>query len=113
MGCPLYEDFSRGCVKKYRRVLQVPTFDICESDNYDECPMYNIIMKKVECCKYTPACDKEMDFGSWDFKHLKYIATNFCFYGKKENCAIYKLRKAGKDVPKELQPDGSKVELKL
>jgi len=112
MTCPMYKDYTRGCVKKYNRVLQVPTFDICESDNYDECPMYNIITNKVECCEYTPACDKEMDFGIWDIEHLKYIANNFCFHGKKKNCAIYKLRNASKEVPKELQPDGRMIELK-
>ncbi|MCJ7571703.1 MAG: hypothetical protein MUO82_07485 [Candidatus Thermoplasmatota archaeon] len=53
-----------------------------------------------------------MDFGSWDFEHLKYVATNFCFYGKKENCAIYKIRKASKEVPKELQPDDRMIKLK-
>ncbi len=71
--------------------------------------MYNIIEKKVECCEYTPVCDEEMDFSVWDFEHLKNIANNFCFYGKKEKCAIYELRKVGKDVPKGLQPDGSKI----
>ena len=109
MTCPLYKDSTRTCIRKYERVLKIQTFDICISNNYDECPMYNIIEKKVECCEYTPVCDEEMDFSVWDFEHLKNIANNFCFYGKKEKCAIYKLRKVGKDVPKGLQPDGSKI----
>ena len=32
---------------------------------------------------------------------------------KKENCAIYNLRKASKEVPKGLQPDGRMTELKM
>ncbi len=112
MSCPMYADFTRGCVKKYRKVIQIPSFDICKSDNYDECPMYNIIIKNVEYCEYTPICDEIMDFSSWDYEHLKYIATNFCFYGKKENCAIYNLKKENKIIPKGLQPDGRMIESK-
>ena len=112
MTCPMYKDYTRECVENYNRVLQVSSFDICETDKYNECPMYNIIMRKVECCEYTPECDKEMNFGIWDFEHLKYIATNFCFRGKKGNCAIFQLRNAGIEVPKGLQPDGKIVEVK-
>jgi len=110
MSCPLYKDFTRECVKHYNRILQFSSYNICESDNYDECPLYNIINKKVQCCEYTPACDEKMDFGNWDYEYLKYVANNFCFYGRKGDCAIYKLRTEKKAIPRALQPDGRMIE---
>ena len=112
MTCPLYNDYTRECVNKYKRVLKVPTYTVCNSDDFDECPMYEIIVKKVECCEFTPKCDEDMNFAIWDYELLKYIANNFCFHGKKVNCAIFKLRNEGKEIPEGLQPDGKIVELK-
>lgn len=112
MTCPMYKDYTRECVTSYESAIKVFSFDICDSDNYNECPLYNIITNKVEYCEYTHKCDEEMNFGSLDFEHIKDIATNFCFYGNKKKCAIYKLRKAGKKVPKGLQSDGKIIELK-
>jgi hypothetical protein len=111
MVCPLYKDYIRECVNNYKEVLQVPTYEVCESDNFNECPMYKIIVDKIECCEYTPECDKEMNFSIWDYEHLKNIANNYCFLGKKNKCAIYKLRKANRKVLNGLQPDGKIVKI--
>ncbi len=112
MTCPMYKDYTRECVSSYKSAIQVFSFDICDSNDYNECPLYNIITNKVDYCEYTHDCDVEMNFGSWNFEHIKHIANNFCFYGKKKNCAIYKLRKADKEIPKGLQPDGKIIEIK-
>jgi hypothetical protein len=107
MICPLFKDYTRECVKDYKCVIQVPTFDVCESGNYVECPIYNIITDKVEKCEYTSVCDENIPFAGVDFKRLKYIGNKFCLHGNERNCAIYKLRKIDKEVPKNLSPDGS------
>ncbi len=107
MTCPFFEDFTRECVKQYKRVIQVPAFDVCEMGDYVECPIYNIITDKVEKCEYTYVCDEDVNFAGVDFERLKYIANKFCLHGKEGNCAIYKLRKVGIEVPRDLSPDGS------
>ncbi len=113
MTCPLFIDYTRECVKKYKHVIQVPTFDICQSNNYSECPIYSMISGDAKKCEYTDICDKEISFIGVDFERLKYIGNKYCLHGNERNCAIYKLRKAGKKVPLALSPDGSIRELKI
>ena len=107
MTCPLYIDYTRECIRKYKRVIQVPSFDICQNNLYAECPIYNIISGYVKMCEYTDICDKEVPFIGVDFERLKYISNKFCLHRNEGNCAIYKLRKAGVEVPRDLSPDGS------
>jgi hypothetical protein len=113
MTCPFFKDFTRECVKEYKRVIQVTTFDVCESGNYVECSIYNMITDKVEKCEYTYVCDQDVNFAGVDFERLKYIGNKFCLHGNEGNCAIYKLRKAGKELPKNLSPDGHIMNLKM
>ena len=104
--CPLFVDYTRNCLTQYRSLFQTTTLNICESEDYQVCPLYQILIKKVECCEYTKECDKIMHLGNWGFKYLKYITKNYCFYGNKKKCMIYQLRQEEKEIPKGLKPNG-------
>jgi len=113
MACPLYEDFTRGCVTEFKEVVNLIDFKDCESeDEYKTCPFYRIINKEVTICEHTQFCRDRPTLGNLTMDVIKDHAINYCFSEGKVNCAVYKLMKEGKDVPDNLLADGSKVELK-
>ena len=117
MGCPLFEDVNRGyftrrCITRFEDVIQISNFDICVSDGYRDCPFYRIINKIEPICEFAEKCPMYFHIAESDFKELLTMTKEYCFSENYENCERYKLRKAGKDVPKELYPNGSIVELK-
>lgn len=112
MGCPMYKDFTRECITRFGGIIHFSSFDICEADGYRDCPFYRVINKIEPICEYAEKCSIYFFVGTFDFGELIAEAKKYCFSKNYENCERYKLRKAGKEPPKELYPDGSIVELK-
>ena len=89
------------------------SFDFCESDGYEECPMYKIINGKILPCEFMKKCRKRRDLKDFDFETIKRFANDFCLSENKVNCEVYKLYKSGKNVPIELSPDGTKLKIEV
>jgi len=116
MTCILYKDFSRGCVVKFKGLLKVSNYDVCQSqDEYKKCPFYRVITEPNVCCKYAEECINlrlKDTGGSVPYEAIAQVGEAYCFSDDNVNCAVYKLREAGKDVPIDISPDGSKIEMK-
>ena len=112
MSCPMYEDYTRKCIKFFKEFVSVDSFKICESDRYKERPMYRIINKTVQPCKFTKECIDNENYISLNIDEIIQMTNTYCLSDNRINCEIYKLRKAGKDVPNDLMADGSRVEVK-
>ena len=116
MTCPLFKIFTRGCIEKFKGIIRVGTYGVCQSqDGYTKCPFYRVIDEPDACCKYTEECINlrlKDTGGSVPYEAIVQVAETYCFSNNNVNCAIYKLREAGKDVPIDISPDGSKIEMK-
>ena len=55
MSCPLYEDYTRGCINVFPDVVTFSNFDVCESKAYQKCPIYHVINSKFRC-QYFHTC---------------------------------------------------------
>ena len=119
MTCPLYKDYTRGCIVEFPKLLSSVTYDFCDSDGYKICPFYKIIVEKKPSCEFVEEC------GSQFIKNAKYLFENpgsygeirnlieeYCLSDININCARYKLYKAGKKAPMLLLADGSKIKLR-
>lgn len=55
MGCPLYKNFTRLCIEKYQTIMKFDDLRFCESDSYNECPVYKIMNCNYNS-KYLDTC---------------------------------------------------------
>ena len=113
MSCPLFKDYARECVIKFEELVNIASFDFCKSDRYKECPMYKAIVEKVPLCEFLDLCASQIKYGNVDFEKIIILANSYCQSDNKVKCAIYKLRKADKDVPNDLLADGGRVSKRL
>jgi hypothetical protein len=120
MGCPLFEDFTRRCTTEFKELMLMITYGLCESDTYKVCPAYLVVSEKKQPCKYFHECTsqfkgliEEMGKNPKSFEKMLKIVGNYCLSDNKINCARIKFLKAGKDAPKDLFMDGSKVVLEI
>jgi hypothetical protein len=117
MACILYKDFSRGCIVKFKDLLKVSNYDVCQSqDGYKKCPFYRVIDEPDACCKYTEECINlclNNTGGSVPYKSMVQVGESYCFSDNNVNCVVYKLREEGKDVPIDISPDDSKIEMEI
>ncbi len=111
MSCPLYEDYTRMCVEDFKELVEVVSFDFCDTDGYEECPFYKIIKGKVIPCEFVEKCRERQELKPFDFETIKRVSNDFCLSENKVNCEVYKLYKSGKDVPNGLGPDGSMLKI--
>jgi hypothetical protein len=112
MSCPLYKDFTRGCVTEFKEVVNVANFDFCDSeDGYKICPFYKIINKEVTICENTLFCRKRSHLENLNMETISELSIKYCFSDNRINCAIYRLRKEGKEVPDNLLADGSMLKI--
>lgn len=88
-------------------------YDFCNSDDYEICPFYKIIIEKRPYCKYIEDCDYKV------IGLIGYIARNpktytrvmklvdeYCLSeNNNEDCARKKFIKSGKKYPKNLLQD--------
>jgi len=106
MGCPMYVDYSRECLDKIS--FSPPnTFEYCETDKHKDCPFFKTINKIGFHCECVEKCPTYKHFGISDFEEFIEIANKYCL-NSNVDCERFKLRKAGKEVPEDLLPDGTK-----
>lgn len=122
MACPLFVDFTRLCLKKFPVLVKFTDFQTCESEQYIDCPVYQVHNSGF-CCKYFHSCTKQhvenmpkliMDiFMSKEvFEALKGIWMNYCLSPvNSKTCAKYHCYSKGETPPIDLQPDGSIISL--
>ncbi len=120
MVCPLYKDFTRECIIKFPSLVQFTTYQTCESEQYTDCPIYQVCTSEF-ICEYMPSCG---DLNNKKFpavlktiyknKEAQKIATEiwtkYCLspeYSK--TCAKYQLLLSGETPPLTLMPDGKKI----
>ena len=120
MVCPLYIDFTRNCIEKFPDFLVFPTFDLCESDDYNECLAY-LILNSSFSCPYLISCGKEYKktlptivkklLGEKETRNIYHkYAVEYCTSQENHvNCAKYKLFSEGKTPPITLFPDGREL----
>ena len=113
MSCPKFKDFTRECITEYEGIIKLANYDFCESDRYEECPVYKLISGKVKPCKFMEECKNNSNYENVDFKKVTQLGEIYCFTEKKVSCARYKLLKEGKEVPGHLLADGSMVPIEI
>ncbi len=123
MSCPLFEDFTRGCIEEFPEFVKYTNYDLCESDKHQDCPMYFIISSKFKC-EYLQICSSSFHKGAPKFIEKVFIDENvkrdiisnlakkYCVSEENhQNCMRYKLLSQGKKPPLTLLPDGRKIHL--
>ena len=108
MSCPMYEDYTRMCIENFKEISKVTSFDVCQSDNYKECPAYQIEFKKMSECEFLEECKKHVNIDGIDFETVKEFGNKYCLSKEnKKNCARYKLLKNKEEVPDKLLANGA------
>ena len=123
MSCPLFEDFTRGCIERFPDFVTYTNFDLCESDNYQECPVYFVMNSKFKC-KYLKSCSDSYHYDSSKFIKKIFMddkikqdlifnsMKNYCLSKEKyQNCARYKFISQGRKPPISLKADGSQIKI--
>jgi len=108
MECPMYVDYTRECINKIG-FLPHNTLEYCTAEKHKDRPFFKTINKigfHCECLERRPACKQ---FGISDFEKFVEISEKYCLSENNVNCERFKLRKAGKEVPLNLLPDGTKL----
>jgi hypothetical protein len=120
MVCPLYVDFTRMCLEKFPTLVQFTTLQRCESEQYVDCPIYQVKDSDF-FCEYFFICANQyiekmpkvlitlyMNKGA--SKIASNIWTEYCLSPEKSKiCAKYQLRSKGEIPPLTLMPDGQKI----
>lgn len=115
MSCPLFVDYTRECVEIYPEIVQISSYDICQSNNYETCPVYIMIKSPEKNCENTVKC--YVTFFKFNLEisieKLTEIAEKYCFNEEnREKCEIYKIIESGDEIPRGLLGDGSIAETK-
>jgi len=106
--CPMYVDYARDCVVKIG-FLPHTSLDYCETEKHEECPFFRTINNIGLHCEYVHKCPAFKHFGIHDFEQFVEMANKYCLSENKVNCERFKLRKAEKEAPEDLLPDGTKL----
>lgn len=104
----MYEDYSRGCITKIS-VVPEASYNFCDSDKYGDCPFYRIINNIGTLCENINKCPAYAYFQVGEFEEFLKLTKQYCLSENKVNCERYKIKNAGKEVPKDLHPNGSKI----
>lgn len=108
MSCPMFKDYTRECISKFKEISKVSSYDLCDSENYEECPAYQIEFKKRGQCEFLTNCKADVKINTDDFEKIKEFGNIYCLSSEnKIKCARYILYKEGKKVPANLLADGS------
>jgi hypothetical protein len=120
MVCPLYIDFTRECIKKFPSLVKFTTIQTCESEQYGDCPIYQVCMSDFNC-EYMQSCAEQYNTkipalfkiiysNKEALKAASDIWTNYCLSQENsKNCAKYQLYSKGEKPPLTLMPDGLKI----
>jgi len=114
MTCPLYNDFTRDCIKTFEALVDIYNYDYCDSDESKDCLFYHIITDKDKICKYIDICiSKTLEIPGKALKlsieKANMIGKEYCRGENRVNCIQYKAMESGKEVSLGDLPDGSKM----
>jgi hypothetical protein len=112
MSCPMYKDFTRECVEKFKEIINISNFEFCDLDKYKECPFYRALNEPEKLCEYVDRCHHDETIWKLSFERITWASKTYCFSENKVNCERYKAMKTGKAIPEGLRVDGSRIELK-
>ncbi len=116
MSCPLYEDYTRNCIKKFKEIVNITSFKICDSENYKECLFYIAIQTPEKNCKYSDNCIKTFfeslkEKSLIDVKYFIQTGKKYCLdIENRKKCARYKRYETDKKTITNLLPDGTIIE---
>ncbi|HUT00590.1 MAG TPA: hypothetical protein VMY59_09765 [Candidatus Thermoplasmatota archaeon] len=120
MVCPLYVDFTRGCIKKFPSFIKFVTFKTCESEQYVDCLMYQVCTSSFNC-EYLIRCSNQYNEKIPKFtmtllmnkeagKVITDIQKKYCLSPEiSKTCARYSLLSKGEIPPVNLMPNGQKI----
>ena len=114
MVCPLYKDYTRGCVEHFKGLVNFSTFSMCESEGYKDCIFYNSIINQEKRCEFDERCigmhlNIPVERFNLDIDGLNMMGKHYCFSENRKNCAIYKKFLRGEEVSPFLHPDGTMI----
>ncbi len=108
MTCPLFNDYTRDCLKVFPTLISSDSLDFCTSNGYEEkCVFFRIITQKEPICEFATGLSKCPLVEMVTTSQFNELAKKFCLSKNKTACQRYRLKKEGKDVPSFLLPDGS------
>lgn len=120
MSCPHYIDYTRNCIQYFPRVIEYFGFDICDSNDYQDCPAH-IFLKSGFICKNKNQClENLINKNPLLLKYfitrkttttlLKSIIEEYCSSKEKHICCTrYKIIEMGLRYPVGLLPNGKKI----
>lgn len=117
MTCPLFVDYTRHCLEQFPQMVKFSNYDICNSDDYENCLHYIVLNSKSRCkyidkcadyfTKNTPEIFKSMFNSKKILSTVKEYTISYCLSNENcKNCETYKKFEEGKDPVKYRFPDG-------
>lgn len=121
MSCPLFEEHTRGCIEEFPDLVACSNFDVCESKEYQKCPLYIFVNSKFKC-QYFQTCSYAFHKGIPNFIEKLFLDEKFkgdiiVSLSKKycvsednyKNCARYKFISQGEEPLLTLFPDSREI----
>ena len=120
MGCPLYQDFTRTCIKEFPQLAKTASFEICDSNLYVDCQIYKICTSDYHCEFLKTCADQYIEklprmitsifMDEKGVKEMTDVLMKYCLSSEKsKSCAKYQLYSKGETPPINLLPDGRKI----
>ena len=108
MTCPMFKDYTRTCIESFKEISKITSYNLCESDKFEECPAYQIEYKKRGQCEFLEECKKNSNIDGLDFETVKEFGNKYCLSKEnKKNCARYKLLIKKEKVSNKLLANGT------
>jgi hypothetical protein len=110
MACPLFVDSTRECRKDIESV-PANTFSYCMTQMHQDCPFFLILKGDGKICENVRRCAFFRSYTFGEFSEFVRIANDFCTNEKHTECARYKLKAGGREVPADLHPAGGQSKI--
>jgi len=110
MTCPLFEDYTRSCLKVFPTLISTDSLKLCTSEDYEkECVFYRFIERKEPICDYAKGLLKCPLVTMVSNEQFVDFAWHYCLCEKFTSCERYHLKNQNEEVPDGLLPDGTQV----
>ncbi|MFE3846023.1 hypothetical protein ACFL1L_04090, partial [Thermoplasmatota archaeon] len=97
-------------------LVQDVVLDYCQSEEYNICPFYKIIIENQPYCENIEECGHHLHrlnsvvhHNTDIYKRIMHLVFNYCLSENKIECARLKLIKKGEIPPNDLLQDGSRL----
>jgi hypothetical protein len=122
MSCPLFEDYTRGCIESFPDFVTFSNLGVCESNEYKKCPLYIVVKSRFKC-QYIHTCSHLYLKGVPDFIEKIFLDEKFkgdilislmkrhCLSEDNyKDCMRYKRISQGEEPPLTLFSDGKEID---